>query len=353
MLNGKVLDNYAIGPLLNQQKYYDIYASRNTMNGNIFSIKVENLKNCKNVLNSESSVLKKLNATQYFPKLYDYGTNGDVCWLTIDLIGPSLAETLTFSRDGKFTVDTSLKVSLHVVKMIKLLHSNGFVHRNLDLTNINIRLAPGLPLCVSDLSNAREYRDPVLHTVIPPRSSFEALDINKYSSINVHSNTDFSRRDDLISWFYITIDLLIGLPWDSYTNPDMMLNLKKNYDVEQNVKVMFPEFVEIWSYLLILSYYDEPNYEFIETRVIRCIESNGYKNSNTFDWDDYLSVFKANLSAEFGIKFDRKVDDLQVSMSELGVPSSLIRVSSSSLETPSPGPCIFIGGSNQTKSYCC
>ena len=353
MLCGRVIADYAIGPILDQKKYYEIYASRNTMDGNVFSLKIENAKSVKKVLTDEFFVLDKLGGAQYIPKLYDHRCNDEFCWSAIDLIGPSLADALTYSRRGRFMVDTSLRVSLHIFKMIKLLHLNRFLLRGLSLNNIHIGLSPGAPICVSDLSDAREYRDPSTRVLVPPESSFGALDINKYSSINVHNKTDFSRRDDLISWFYMTLDLLVGLPWGDCADLDEMLALKKGYDVEQNIRDRFPELVDIWNYLLILKYYDEPDYELIEARVLRCMESKGCSESNAFDWDDFLNAYKSNLSSEFGIKFDKRVFDMQIPMTELGVPGAIVRLTSSSFIAPSPGPSIFIGGSNQTKSYCC
>ena len=135
----------------------------------------------------------------------------------------------------------------------------------------------GLSLCYTD-NNGRH---------ISRRNSREIVGSINFISVNIHKGIAASRRDDIVSIFYVLVYLIVGdLPWNinkmketkveiMYRNVFKMkqnINLGSKYGIHKNI-------CKIYEHCLKLNYSDEPDYDYL-CRLLKGITLNNLKISS-------------------------------------------------------------------------
>jgi hypothetical protein len=145
--------------------------------------------------------------------------------------------------------------------------------------------------------------------------------------VNAHAQMDLSRRDDLISWFYVLLDLLHGsLPWKAESNSAEVATMKSKFDVVEAVEDFSPRLVDIWRHIASLKFEEEPNYAMIH-EILRgiCLE-NHINEEDPYDWASFLDIYRKTLAGEFGtsLRIDGSTDTLPY-YTELGIPPVIMQ----------------------------
>ena len=58
--------------------------------------------------------------------------------LAMQLLGPSLLQLLKQSRTGAFSIRTVIEIGIQLIDCLQVTHQLGFIHANINLTNIVI-----------------------------------------------------------------------------------------------------------------------------------------------------------------------------------------------------------------------
>lgn len=325
MNTGDTVSHYMLGPQLGQGGFGKIFAARDVRDGKVYAMKAESEISERKSLEFETKVLERIKTVRYFPQIREHGVYHNYHWLTLELIGPSLSAILKDRPGHKFSLSTALRTSVHVLRAVKSLHALGFIHRDIKPANILVRLSHGLPLCLIDFGLVRVYRDQKTHAHLPPRQHTGFRGTKTYASMNAHVLTDLSRRDDLVSWMYFTLMIMLGsLPWQGINDNSEVMRMKREYDINKEVQDVCPEFAEVWPLIGCLRFEDDPDYDAIETVLIKACESRGYKGSDPYDWDEYVKKYKDTLARNFGVKFNDEGKDPTTYMTELGLPPAVL-----------------------------
>jgi serine/threonine protein kinase len=246
----------------------------------------------------------------------------------MELVGPSLASVLKRSPSHKLSLSTALRTARHTLRALEALHSRGFIHRDLKPANILIRLASGKgrpPICLIDFGLARIYRDQRTHEHERPRRRTGFRGTKTYASVNAHALSDLSRRDDLASWFYVFLDMVLGtLPWKGVAAHDDVAVMKSNFDVREAVQDVAPRLFDAWQMIAGLSFESEPDYALVSSILDDVCNENGVREEDQYDWGEFAAQYRGTLAAEFGValRIDGGADVLPY-YSELGVPASI------------------------------
>ena len=327
MQSGDVIGRYTLGPQIGQGAFGNIFTARDNETGLIYAFKTESSSAERKTLHFEYKVLQRIQGSNYFPKLFDYGETNSLSFVVMELIGPSLSSIIKNLPEKKFTLSTGLRTSLHILKAIRSFHNLGFLHRDIKPGNILVRLMRSPPLCLVDFGLARVYRDQKTGQHISPRNRAGFRGTKTYASLNSHSQNDLSRRDDLISWFYFIIDIMSdGLPWKGLINSIDVAIMKKNFNMKEFVLNISPELNDIWLSINQLHFDEEPNYDFIEGILHQIIDIRSIKDEDPWDWNDYVNIYKSKLTDEFGVglRIDGGVDSVPY-YSELGIPPTILQ----------------------------
>ena len=285
MLTGSKLGQFVIGPKIGYGAFGEIYVIRIPQENKILAMKVEPLTNQKNILELEANVMRRLNPCPYFPRFKAFGRNSQYSWLAMELLGPSLSTVVKRLPDNHLSISTGLRVAEHVLLGLEALHEKGFIHRDVKPSNILLRRSREYPIAIIDFGLSRMYIDRKTGKHLPPRSHPGFRGTAVYASPNAHMHQDLSRRDDLISWFYLIIDVIAGpLPWKKLENRAEILHMKRRISITSLAEPISPQLVVAWEHISSLSYYDTPNYDLLRELLHEACQENHVKDTDEWDW---------------------------------------------------------------------
>lgn len=290
MLQGGQIGGFAIIEKLNQGSFAQVFIVRSIESKDLYAAKVEPLVTHQSKLNFEAKALQSLQSSEYFPRYKTFGQNAHFSYLILELLGPSLSTVLKMLQVPKFSLSTGLRVARHTFNAIYFFHSRGLIHRDIKPSNILVHTnSKYCPISIIDFNLARYYIDNVTKKHLPERKNPGFRGTITYASVHAHMNQDLSRRDDLISWFYVITHLLIGeLPWNSLNNKDEILIMKQNVSISSLLNPIVPEMTEIWQLIKNLKYDEDPDYHRIKVLLDEAITSSDIDEDSPYDWSEML-----------------------------------------------------------------
>eukprot|EP01095_Lingulamoeba_sp_RSL-Kostka_P009247 TRINITY_DN3185_c0_g2_i1.p1 TRINITY_DN3185_c0_g2~~TRINITY_DN3185_c0_g2_i1.p1 ORF type:complete len:360 (-),score=83.43 TRINITY_DN3185_c0_g2_i1:234-1313(-) len=265
----------------------EIFAGRNIVNSELVAIKVEKIDSRKQVLKLEVTILKKIQACPYVVTYIACGKHNDVNYMVMELLGSNISELRRKRPNGKFSMLTTLKLGLQMLRAIEAVHDLGILHRDIKPSNYAMGLGPSKSsnCYIIDFGLARRYTQPN-GEVKPAREQTGFRGTARYASINSHQSKDLGRRDDLWSLLYVLIEFSKGqLPWRRIKDKDKVGEMKLKYNNDELVADLPHEFLLFMQHLQTLTYEDRPNYSFLNTLLSDLFNSLGGDESTQFDWE--------------------------------------------------------------------
>jgi len=265
----------------------EIYSGKNIITSELVAIKVERVDSKKQVLKLEVAVLKKLQACPYVCRFITCGRFNEYNYMIMELLGENISELRRRQPDGKFSLGSSLKLAMQMLKALEAVHDLGYIHRDVKPSNFAMGLG-GVKRHMSfliDFGLARRY---ILGSgeVRPPRDSTGFRGTARYASINSHLSKDLGRRDDIWSIFYMLIEFVQGqLPWRKLKDKDQIGEMKIKYNTPEIVKDLPPQFLAFMKHLKTLNYGDRPDYNYLQTILSDLYHSIGCDEHTPFDWE--------------------------------------------------------------------
>lgn len=284
----RVLD-FLLGPRIGKGAFGEIWCAMDLKTGIIWAIKTESRTAHRRTLEFEYQILTQVQSSPHFPRLGIYGRSSSFFFMSEEFLGPSLSLILKQRPSHKFSLSTAVRASYHILKCIEAFHVFGFVHRDIKPGNILTREGTENPLCLIDFGLSRVYVNANTGQHLPPRHRCGFRGTRAYASRNAHLSKDLSRRDDMISWFYLTFELMIEpLPWRGVSDKARILAMKERFDVGAKVSPIAPELFEVWRHIKGLEFTDTPDYAHVYECLLRVCTRSGFKMDDPFDWADLL-----------------------------------------------------------------
>lgn len=286
---GTELLGYIIGQKIGQGAFGEIYCAIDQNTGLIWAFKTESNSAKQKTLQFEYQILAQVQESPYFPRLGTIGFAPGFQFISLEFLGPSLSHILKVIPEHRFKFSTGIRISYHVLKAIEDFHSHGYIHRDIKPGNILTREGVDHPLCLIDFGLSRMYKNDKTGAHLAQRRSVGFRGTRAYASLNAHYGYDLSRRDDLMSWFYLTYDQIIEpLAWRGLQNKAEILRLKRDLDICAKVTPVAPELFEIWRCISALEFTDTPDYVHIYECLDRIMKRNQIRMDEKFDWSDIL-----------------------------------------------------------------
>eukprot|EP00002_Diphylleia_rotans_P024479 TRINITY_DN4835_c0_g1_i5.p1 TRINITY_DN4835_c0_g1~~TRINITY_DN4835_c0_g1_i5.p1 ORF type:complete len:397 (+),score=67.41 TRINITY_DN4835_c0_g1_i5:91-1281(+) len=266
--------------------YGDIYNGEDIISGKLVALKLEDANTGRFTVRHEATILKVLQDCNCVPRLFLSGRVKEGNFLIIQLLGKSLHELRQYQPKSRFSVATSMRLAIQMLRAIELVHSFGFVHRDIKPANFVMGLNASKERCfIIDFGLSRSYlADDGQHAKERADAGFRGT--ARYASLNAHAYKDLSRRDDLMSWLYSVIELLVGsLPWKNLKDKLDIKSAKMQYDNKSLVRGLPEEFQTIFEYIKSLRFSDSPDYAKIENILYDIYVREGYPPEVPYDWD--------------------------------------------------------------------
>ncbi|CAJ0601171.1 unnamed protein product [Cylicocyclus nassatus] len=258
-------------------------------------VAVKTEKYSKSMLHIEVGVLKAANAAKakHFCELIDYGSNKpDYVYVVMTLLYKDLHKLRSEMPNRKFHLSTSLRLAMQALKAVEELHKIGYLSRDIKPGNF----APGQKcnkqskiIFLYDFGLARKYLDKN-GVVIPPRKDIGWRGTTRYGSLTAHRRQDLGRRDDLESWFYMSIEMTRGtLPWRLVTDRAAVQAAKQAARAAGRIQFLFETPKQYDQILTIIDSYvfdSVPDYEKIYKLLEEVREEKGIRMNDQWDWED-------------------------------------------------------------------
>uniref|UniRef100_A0A182N008 Protein kinase domain-containing protein n=1 Tax=Anopheles dirus TaxID=7168 RepID=A0A182N008_9DIPT len=266
----------------------EIYEGQDLITREQVALKVESARQPKQVLKMEVAVLKKLQGKEHICRFIGCGRNDRFNYVVMQLQGKNLAELRRSQARGAFSLSTTLRIGLQILKSIESIHSVGFLHRDIKPSNFAIGRLPltSRRIYMLDFGLARQYTTGT-GEVRCPRTAAGFRGTVRYASLNAHKNREMGRQDDLWSLFYMLVEFVTGqLPWRKIKDKEQVGMLKEKYDHRLLLKHLPSDFKYFLEHIQSLNYADKPDYAMLISLFERCMKRRGVKETDPFDWEN-------------------------------------------------------------------
>jgi len=292
---------YAVGRKLAPGRYGAVYEVLRRSDGKPFAAKLEVCNQSFNGLNMDYKVLKaaeKANC-RYFCQLIDRGKIEDhFKFMVMQKMGENLWKLRHQFVEHRFSAPTSLRLAIETLNAIEELHSIGFVHRDIKPSNFLVQKnGTETRIVIIDFGICRAFKTSS-GEIREPRENCTFRGTTRYASLRAHDEEEQSPRDDLESWLYLVIEFMSGqLPWAMYRKADkekvkeMKLRARTSEGIYQLLKhCPKTEFRRIMNYLDGLSFYSQPDYNFLRQLIQLAMKNNEINPDEMYDWDQVPEV---------------------------------------------------------------
>ena len=283
-----VLSNYILDAtqIIQSDSDIQIYTGIeiNTKEKVVFKLKQKTSHDSYYIL-QEGLIYKELKGIKRIPKLYTAGEQGNYNILITELLGESL-KMLLKSVGEKFSLATTLKISIQVLNIIEEIHKKGFVLRYLKPGNMVIGRGENKDyIYLIDFEIAKKYIKYGEHILYKVDKRIKGN--RDFISLNTHLGKEISRRDDIESLGYNLIYFMKGkLPWSHLYDSRLILFQKMKTSIDELCEGLPEEFEEFINYSKELKFEQEPDYKYLKELLIKAGEKNGIDiNKVKYDWD--------------------------------------------------------------------
>jgi serine/threonine protein kinase len=279
-MNIIISNKYKLLKTIGEGSFGKIFEAIDISTNTIYAIKIEKKNLDYSLLKNEAFIYNKCNSYKNddsgisgisgIPKIYEFGIQDNYNYLVIDLIG----NTLEYLLNTKIELKIVISIAMQLIKILSKLHSIGIIHRDIKPDNIlynnneinnnenNIYYLIDYGLSKFYVNNNGKHKE--------IKTNKQLTGSIKYSSLNVQSGIEPSRRDDLESLGYVLIYLLKKkLPWqgaignNKSERHEYVLNIKKNITLIDLCSNLPYEFLLYMSYCRKLNYDETPNYNYL------------------------------------------------------------------------------------------
>lgn len=254
MIAGK----YNIIKKISEGSFGCVFQGKNIRTQEEVAIKVELKQNDIKTLKMEAKIYQLLKEEIGFPHLKWYGTNENINYLVIDLLGSSLDDLV--KKKAKLQEKEVATLGIQMIHLLKKLHEKELIHRDIKPNNFLFGRNDIKTLHLIDMGFCKRYISNGIH--IEAKFLKHPIGTPNYVSINVHNQIEPSRRDDLESCIYIMIYMLNGfLPWQNLCFGKEMEQQKRMCRLRDEC---IPKFiVQMMNHVSMLDFSATPNYNYL------------------------------------------------------------------------------------------
>lgn len=268
--NGRVIGPYLIDRLLETGDTCFIYLAIEPQIRKKYILKLEPIDAPHPTLQQEMECYNLLKGSKYFPAIVSNGQTQNWRYICMDLLGPTLEKFTTILPNKTFSKESSIKIARQMLCCIQELHEKNIIHGEVALKHFLIRPDSTYPISMIDLNHAW------LTTSMPVP--------HRNKSKKTHPDRIFSRRNDLLDWFYLVLLLNDGkLPWTGIEDHKRAERMRTNIPVRQLCASLPEDFQDIYTYIVGLQHDEKPDYN----RILQSINAAMMKarcDQSEYEW---------------------------------------------------------------------
>lgn len=271
-----------------------VFAGWDNLKNEHCAIKVENKerKNASRSIKKEYRFSAKLHAAKCeVPRPIWCGRCEDRRVMVMQRLGDSLSDC--FRLCGKrFSLQTTICVAIHLLKIIENVHNAGILHRDIKLQNFLVGYKSCTEFYVCDFGLSDYYINPQDLKHIPLTKGHSRYGTVRYASLNNHRGVEQSRRDDLESLGFVLLYAVRGnLPWQTIRDEDRRQKWSKVYEMKRRANLEhlcdgLPDvFVKYMEMVRSLEFEERPEYGELRAMFEKQYKKSKFKRETKYDWE--------------------------------------------------------------------
>ena len=287
------------------------------------AIKVQKYIKKKDDLLIEKKILNLFPDDSPFPKVYYHEVDKEGNVMVESLLGPTLEKLFQLCC---YNLDllSIYNIGLDLLECLQLLHDKGYVHLDLKLDNIAIKLNniqnnnSGINCVLLDFGKAINY--PKYQGNNKNKNNGKFGGNKKFSSLNILKGGLPSPKDDLISLIYLLIYLYKdSLPWSFINKDDKILYIKKLIKEKEKFNILsfcgkdFSNINCIYNLINKLGTSDIPNYPLYKQKLQDYIKDHERINKIRirFKWEEkFTTIMKDFLLNNNYAQLNKTIEEL-------------------------------------------
>jgi len=223
-------------------------------------------------------------------------------------LGNSLEYMLHTYCGGKFSLKTTLMVSLQILDSLTRLHSCGYIHRDIKPDNFLVGIGPERNhIYLIDFGLTKRYKN-ADRVHIREATGKKLVGTARYASINSHNCLELSRRDDLESLGYLMVYFLKGkLPWQGIPAPtkeekyQKIGEAKAACELQRLCEGLPIEIYNFLSHVRALGFKEKPDYHYLRSLIVTLFcKKMCYEYDYHYDWNEATNQAQSFTTANFG-----------------------------------------------------
>ncbi|VEL06928.1 unnamed protein product [Protopolystoma xenopodis] len=274
----------------------EIYEAVDMVTQQRVAVKVESSQQPKQVLKMEVAVLKRLQGKPHTCRFIGCGRNEQFNYIVMSLQGRNLADLRRSTRRGCFSISTTVRLARQILTAIENIHNVGFLHRDIKPSNFALGTGAGpgstssRQIVMLDFGLARQYTA-ANGDMRTPRQVAGFRGTVRYASVNAHLNRELGRHDDLWSLYYMLAEFITGeLPWRKIKDKEQVGLMKQSFDHNQLLRFMPREFRSFLEHIQTLTYFDRPDYLYLQSLLNAYMDRRSINEGDPFDWENASEV---------------------------------------------------------------
>ena len=259
------------------------------------AVKTSRYRGLQDNLEEETKIYKHLEGVRGIPKLCWHGYREERYFVVMELLGEDL--------NDKYKRDCSIRdaciIVQQVLQTLEDIHKRGYLHMDLKPHNIMVGTKNPNEVYIIDFGvGIKVFDDNSLH--VEPSEDFQNDGFTPfYASANILKKLRPSRRDDLIIFGYVLLDMFSLIPWTGDEDTDTLINMRQNLtgQMRDSVFSTLPrQFYEYLVYCEKLEFAQDPDYSYLSWLFKDVFREKGFQNPGVLahndpeSWDDIFST---------------------------------------------------------------
>ncbi|GMR48665.1 hypothetical protein PMAYCL1PPCAC_18860, partial [Pristionchus mayeri] len=239
------------------------------------------------VLKMEVEILNRLKDKDHYARLLGSGKRDKYQYMVMTLLGESLGHL--FKKVHKCSISTQIRMGIHILHGIKLVHDIGFVHRDIKPANLAIGTSGRAAriIHILDFGLSREFV--ILlegeYKMRRPRKKALFRGTTRYCSVATHDRIEQGRVDDLWSVLYLMVECRARLPWAHIRSKDEVAECKRRTPDQLLLKDCPVQLLEFVNHLRSINYFHRPDYSKLYSLLNEVMEEGEYRMEDPLDWE--------------------------------------------------------------------
>lgn len=260
MLIGRGIHRYNLINIIGRGMFGEIWEAIDVISNERVAIKMEYIKDELLLLKNEAIIYNYIHNQEGFVKLKYYGATKSAYFMVMELLGKNISQ---MKNEDLIDYPLSLFLFIQMIQRIQFLHEKYIIHQDIKPDNFMMDNNISSTLYLIDLGFCKKYMIDASH--IPISYNKHIIGTPSFISENILKGIQGSRRDDLISIYYVFLFCILDKESWSVLNSNIDITDDKIYKINLLFERGFisSTIFNIFKYLRNLTFTENPDYAFI------------------------------------------------------------------------------------------